>query len=61
LTELPVQRLLLEVVSVILLAFRRKDHLDIEEIFAVSFSLDVDYIKTWAARLDVVGRLKEFL
>ena len=43
-----------------LLAFRRKDQLDIEEILLVSRDLDWAHLDRWAARLDVVDRLKEF-
>jgi hypothetical protein len=44
-----------------LLAFRRKDQLDVEEVLKVSSTLDHAYLKDWADQLGVASRLKEFL
>jgi hypothetical protein len=44
-----------------LIAFRRKDQLDIEEILKVASGLDFDYLRGWAAKLGLKDRLREFL
>jgi predicted nucleotidyltransferase len=44
-----------------LIAFRRKDQLDIEEIIKISPDLDRTYLEKWGAFLGVTGRLEEFL
>ncbi len=44
-----------------LIAHRRKDLLDIEEILKVTPNLDPDYLRRWAAALNVSERLEEFL
>lgn len=43
-----------------LLAYRRKDQLDIEEILLVNRQLDWAHLDRWAARLDVLDRLRGF-
>lgn len=44
-----------------LLAHRRKDLADIDDIFFVQGQLDVAYLRLWADRLNVRSRLEEFL
>jgi len=44
-----------------LIAFRRKDQLDVEEILKISRNLDHAYLREWAGRLKVETRLHEFL
>lgn len=58
-TELPIQQILLEVVTVI--THRRKDLADVEEILGVCTDLDVFYLCEWAKRLDLTEQLAEFL
>ena len=50
-----------DVILLKLIAYRRKDQLDVEEIVKVTPDLDKAYLRSWAARLDVSGRLAEFL
>jgi len=50
-----------DVILLKLLAFRRKDQLDIEEILKIQSNLDFDHLRDWASRLDVSDRLGEFL
>ncbi len=40
-----------------LIAGRHKDDSDVVDLLALSGSLDLDYLKTWAARLEVEPRL----
>jgi len=44
-----------------LIASRRKDLADIEDIIAISSTLDLQYLKGWAAKLGLAKRLAEFL
>jgi hypothetical protein len=44
-----------------LIAYRRKDQLDVEEIVKITVDLDRAYLREWAERLGVIGRLAEFL
>jgi len=44
-----------------LLAHRRKDQLDVEEIMKVTAVLDLEYLRAWAGRLGVTERLESFL
>jgi len=44
-----------------LLAYRRKDQLDVEEILKVAKDVDVAYLRQWADFLGVTSRLEEFL
>jgi predicted nucleotidyltransferase len=44
-----------------LIAFRRKDQLDIEEMLKLVQDLDKAYLQEWATRLRVDERLREFL
>jgi len=44
-----------------LLAFRRKDQLDVEEILKISPDVDREHLQRWAAHLGVAERLAEFL
>ena len=44
-----------------LLASRRKDLLDVEEVLKVQESIDPVYLRSWAARLGIVARLEEML
>ncbi len=44
-----------------LIAHRRKDQLDVEEILKVTRDLDLAYLKTWSQKLGVAERLEEFL
>lgn len=58
----PVQVLAPEdIVALKLLAFRRKDQLDIEEIVAITQDLDLDHLRAQARRLGVEHRVGEFL
>jgi hypothetical protein len=50
-----------DIILLKLIAFRRKDQLDIEEILRISLDLDREYLERWAAKLDVTVRLEEFL
>jgi hypothetical protein len=50
-----------DVVLLKLLAYRRKDQLDVEEILKISVDLDLDHLRQWAARLGVSERLEAFL
>ena len=42
-----------------LIAWRQKDRSAIERLLAVQQDLDWDYVKRWAARFDVEGRMRE--
>jgi len=44
-----------------LLANRRKDLVDVEEILKIQVSLDRDYLRDWAARLGIATRLEDIL
>ncbi|MEW6743785.1 MAG: hypothetical protein AB1486_13605 [Planctomycetota bacterium] len=44
-----------------LMAFRRKDQLDIEEILKINPDLDRSYLQDWAERLGLARRLAAFL
>lgn len=44
-----------------LIANRRKDLADVEEIIGLCKDLEVPYLRAWAERLDVAERLNEFL
>lgn len=44
-----------------LIAGRRKDQLDVEEILKVTRELDLEHLRNWATRLGVLDRLEEFL
>ncbi|MBI4602377.1 MAG: hypothetical protein HY721_10505 [Planctomycetes bacterium] len=44
-----------------LVANRRKDQLDVEEILKITRELDLKHLRTWATRLGVAERLEEFL
>ena len=44
-----------------LIANRRKDQLDVEEILRISVSLDLAYLKEWARRMGISERLEGFL
>ncbi|MBI3267804.1 MAG: hypothetical protein HYZ53_02185 [Planctomycetes bacterium] len=44
-----------------LIAFRRKDQLDVEEILKVVVDLELLYLRHWASRLGLTSRLDEFL
>ncbi|MCI0652140.1 MAG: hypothetical protein L0Z55_09670 [Planctomycetes bacterium] len=44
-----------------LIAHRRKDQLDVEEILKIARDLDLPYLRIWAERLGVALRLDEFL
>jgi hypothetical protein len=44
-----------------LLAYRRKDQLDVEEILKVTRNVDSGYLRDWARKLGVSDRLEEFL
>ena len=50
-----------DVILLKLIAHRRKDQLDIEEILKVMGDLDLGYLRSWAQRLDVAQRLEVFL
>ena len=50
-----------DVILLKLIAYRRKDQLDVEEILKVTTDLDHAYLGDWASRLDVSRRLAEFL
>lgn len=49
-----------DIILLKLIASRRKDLADVEEIVALCRDLDVSYLRGWAARLGVRDRLKEF-
>lgn len=49
-----------DIILLKLIANRRKDLADAEEIVAVCADLDVPYLRDWAARLDINNRLAEF-
>jgi len=49
-----------DIILLKLIAYRRKDQADVEEILAVSTDLDVAYLQGWAARLGIGDRLAEF-
>lgn len=44
-----------------LVANRRKDQLDVEEILKITQDLDLTHLRTWASRLGIAERLDEFL
>jgi hypothetical protein len=44
-----------------LVANRRKDQLDVEEILKITRDLDLPHLRSWASRLGVAERLEEFL
>ncbi|HXX93019.1 MAG TPA: hypothetical protein VEN81_05260 [Planctomycetota bacterium] len=44
-----------------LLANRRKDLLDVEEVLRIQVSLDRDYLRDWAANLKITARLEDML
>lgn len=50
-----------DVIVLKLLAHRRKDQLDVEEILKIQTDLDLAYLRSWAERLGVADRLEEFL
>jgi hypothetical protein len=50
-----------DVILLKLIAFRRKDQLDIEEMLKIVRDLDTTYLHEWATRLRVGDRLGEFL
>jgi hypothetical protein len=49
-----------DIILLKLIANRRKDLADIEEVIAVCDQLDLTYLREWADRLDVRDRLAEF-
>ncbi len=49
-----------DIIPLKLIAHRRKDLADVEEIVACCDNLDMSYLHSWAAKLDVVDRLREF-
>jgi hypothetical protein len=50
-----------DVILLKLVAWRRKDQLDVEEIVKVTADLDRPYLREWAVRLNVESRLREFM
>ena len=50
-----------DIILLKLIAYRRKDQADVEEIFAVCKDLDFSYLREWAAKLSLEDRLAEFL
>lgn len=50
-----------DIILLKLVAHRRKDQLDVEEILRITTDLDHSYLATWAATLRVSDRLREFL
>ena len=50
-----------DVVLLKLVANRRKDQLDVEEILRITRDLDLAYVRVWAERLNVSDRLLGFL
>jgi len=50
-----------DVILMKLVAWRRKDQLDVEEIVKVTTDLDRIYLREWAIRLNVESRLREFM
>ncbi|MGQ0612567.1 MAG: hypothetical protein ACT4PV_02295 [Planctomycetaceae bacterium] len=44
-----------------LLAHRRKDQLEVEEIWKLRASIDRAPLRSWAGRLDLTDRLEPFL
>ncbi|MFO0983037.1 MAG: hypothetical protein U1E76_15135 [Planctomycetota bacterium] len=50
-----------ELILLELIAFRRKDQLDLEEIFQIVRDLDASHLRQWAKRLDLTDRLRQFL
>ncbi len=49
-----------DIILLKLIAHRRKDLADVEEIVSVCAGLDVGYLREWAAKLDLRERLAEF-
>jgi hypothetical protein len=49
-----------DIILLKLIAHRRKDLADIEEMIAVCTSLDVDYLRDWAKKLDIEEAAAEF-
>ena len=49
-----------DIILLKLIAHRRKDLADVEEIVAVCVGLDVGYLREWAAKLGILDRLAEF-
>ncbi|MBN2491487.1 MAG: nucleotidyl transferase AbiEii/AbiGii toxin family protein [Planctomycetes bacterium] len=50
-----------DVILLKLLAFRRKDQVDVEEILKIAEGLDRAYLRAWAVRLGIADRLETFL
>jgi hypothetical protein len=50
-----------DVILLKLLARRRKDQLDVEEILKIQTGLDLSHLRSWATRLGVAERLEAFL
>jgi hypothetical protein len=50
-----------DVILLKLIAFRRKDQLDVEEMLRITADIDRDYLYAWADRLELRQRLREFL
>lgn len=44
-----------------LIAHRRKDQLDVEEILKVTRDLDLEHLRQWGQKLGIAARLEEFL
>ncbi|MBL9000831.1 MAG: hypothetical protein JNK25_06810 [Phycisphaerae bacterium] len=49
-----------DIILLKLIASRRKDLADIEDITAACADLDVEYLRSWAVDLGISERLKEF-
>lgn len=50
-----------DIILMKLIAFRRKDQADIEEILGTCRGIDSTYLRHWATRLDLSARLRDFL
>lgn len=50
-----------DVILLKLLANRRKDRLDVEEILKIQADLDLSHLRSWAKRLGVLARLEGFV
>ena len=50
-----------DVILLKLLAYRRKDQLDVEEILKIQTDLDLSHLRSWAMRLGVAEKLEAFL
>lgn len=50
-----------DVILLKLVAYRRKDQVDVEEIVKIQTDLDLSHLRSWANRLGVADRLDEFL